>query len=254
MEHIQLAQNKYSVYIHIFPNGKVYIGITSQKPKERWRNGKGYYGSTRICNAIQKYGWKNTKHKILYEYLTKEEAENKEKELIQQYKSYDEKYGYNLELGGNLRKEISKETKRKLSIKLSGKNNPMYGKHMSEENKKRMSEKNKGKNNPMFGKSARKGQHWSKEHKEKLSKIMNSPEVHEKLSSASKGKNNAMYGVRLPEYILEKKRKKTLCIETNIIYNSLTEASQKTGINISCISDCCRCNQKTAGSYHWKYI
>lgn len=254
MEHIQLAQNKYSVYIHIFPNGKVYIGITSQKPKERWRNGKGYYGSTRICNAIQKYGWKNTKHKILYEYLTKEEAENKEKELIQQYKSYDEKYGYNLELGGNLRKEISKETKRKLSIKLSGKNNPMYGKHISEENKKRMSERNKGRNNPMYGKSANKGKHLTEEQKQKLSKIMNSPEVHKKLSEASKGKNNAMFGVRLPEYILEKKRKKVLCIETNKIYNSLKEASEETNISITCLSETCNGKQKTSRGLHWKYL
>lgn len=246
--------NNYKVYIHIFPNNKVYIGITSQKPNERWKNGKGYYGSTRIHNAIQKYGWENIQHEILYENLTKEEAENKEKELIQQYKSYDEKYGYNLELGGNLRKEVSEETKEKWRKKLSGKNNPMYGKHMSEENKKRMSERNKGKNNPMYGKSANKGKHLTEEQKQKLSKIMNSPEVHKKLSEASKGKNNAMYGVRLSEYILEKKRKKTICIETNTIYNSLKEASEKTNINISCIGDCCRGKQMTAGGFHWKYL
>ena len=28
--------------MHIFPNGKRYIGITSRKPTERWHNGKGY--------------------------------------------------------------------------------------------------------------------------------------------------------------------------------------------------------------------
>lgn len=222
--------NNYCVYKHIFPNNKVYIGITSQKPERRWNNGRGYRKSTRIYNAIQKYKWENVKHEIIYYNLSPEEAEQKEIELIKKHKSYDDKFGYNLEQGGNLNKKISLETRKKLS------------------------EKTKGKNNPMYGKSARKGQHWSKEHKEMLSKIMNSPQVHKKLSNASKGKNNAMYGVRLPEYILEKKRKKTLCIETNIIYNSLTEASQKTGINISCISDCCRCNQKTAGGYHWKYI
>lgn len=246
--------NNYKVYIHIFPNNKVYIGITSQKPNERWKNGKGYYGSTRIHNAINKYGWENIQHKVLYEHLAKEEAENKEKELIQQYKSYDEKYGYNLELGGNLNKEVSEETRKKLSKKLSGKNNPMYGRIMSDENKKKMSIRNKGKNNPMYGKSARIGKHHTEETRKKLSKIMNSPEVHKKLSEASKGKNNPMYGVRLPEYILEKKRKKTICIETNTIYNSLKEASEKTNINISCISDCCRGKQMTAGGLHWKYL
>ena len=106
----------------------------------------------------------------------------------------------------------------------------------------------------MYGKSARKGQHWSKEHKEKLSKIMNSSEVHKKLSNASKGKNNPMYGVRLPEYILDKKRKKVLCIETNKIYNSLKEASEETNINISCLSEACNGKQKTSRGLHWKYI
>lgn len=246
--------NNYKVYIHIFPNNKVYIGITSTKPEYRWRNGKGYYGSTRIYNAIQKYGWENVKHEILYEHLTKEKAENKEKELIQQYKSYDEKYGYNLELGGNLRKEVSEETKEKWRKKLSGKNNPMYGKHMSEENKKRMSERNKGKNNPMYGKSAMLGKHHTEETKEKLRKKMNSIEVHKKLSEASKGKNNPMYGVRLPESILEKKRKKVLCIETGIIYNSLTEASKKENINISCLSEVCNGKQKISKGCHWRYL
>ena len=33
----------YSVYIHKNKtNNKVYIGVTSKKPKQRWRNGKGY--------------------------------------------------------------------------------------------------------------------------------------------------------------------------------------------------------------------
>lgn len=149
---------------------------------------------------------------------------------------------------------MSEETKEKWRIKLSGENNPMYGKHHTEETRKKISEKSKGKNNPMYGKGRMLGKHWTKEHKEKLSKIMNSPEVHQKLSKANSGKNGPMYGVRLPEYILEKKRKKTLCIEMNIIYNSLKEASIKTNINISCISECCNGKQQTAGGYHWKYI
>ena len=49
-----------------------------------------------------------------------------------------------------------------------------------------------------------------------------------------------------------KKRKQVLCIETNIIYASLTEAESTTGL--SSIQDCCRGRIKTAGGYHWKYI
>ena len=39
----KMTEHKYAVYMHIFPNKKKYIGITGQKPKERWRvNGNGY--------------------------------------------------------------------------------------------------------------------------------------------------------------------------------------------------------------------
>lgn len=33
---------KYVVYKHTCPNGKVYIGITSQKPEHRWKKGKTF--------------------------------------------------------------------------------------------------------------------------------------------------------------------------------------------------------------------
>ena len=30
----------YTVYKHISPSGKIYVGITKQKPEYRWNNGK----------------------------------------------------------------------------------------------------------------------------------------------------------------------------------------------------------------------
>lgn len=33
-------EKTYKVYKHIFPNGKVYVGITSQPLNCRWRSGK----------------------------------------------------------------------------------------------------------------------------------------------------------------------------------------------------------------------
>ena len=71
-------ENNYKVYIHIFPNNKVYIGITRNRTDIRWTNGKGYKKQEVMSNAINKYGWKNIEHKVLYENLTKEEAEQKE--------------------------------------------------------------------------------------------------------------------------------------------------------------------------------
>ena len=93
--------NSYIVYKHTPPSSKVYIGITKFDPKYRWlNNGRGYKTQTTFFNAIIKYGWINFKHEILYKNLSQEQALDKEEELIQQYKSYDRRYGYNISLRG----------------------------------------------------------------------------------------------------------------------------------------------------------
>ena len=101
--------NNYTVYKHTFPNGKVYIGITCQKVYKRW--GNKYANAPFMKNAIQKYGWENVKHEILFENLTQEEAEQKEIELIAQYKSNQREFGYNIANGGMHRGKTNNETK-----------------------------------------------------------------------------------------------------------------------------------------------
>ena len=97
----------YTVYMHITPNNKVYIGITKQEPKKRWNSGYGYIQNKYFFNAILKYGWNNIEHKILFTNLTKEEAEQKEIEFIAFYKSNNRNYGYNIEKGGHVNKGIT---------------------------------------------------------------------------------------------------------------------------------------------------
>ena len=111
-----MIKKNFIVYMHVFPNKKVYIGITCQKPNERWRNGKGYKKSQiKIRNAINKYGWENIEHKVLYENLTKEEAEQKEIELISFYNSNNKNKGFNKSKGGRIivkqKTKIHKKTK-----------------------------------------------------------------------------------------------------------------------------------------------
>ena len=48
--------------------------------------------------------------------------------------------------------------------------------------------------------------------------------------------------------------KKVLCIETNIIYDSIHEAGIKNNIRPAMISRCCNGNRKTVHGYHWKFI
>lgn len=89
---------KYVVYVHINKtNLKVYVGQTGQSLQRRWRDGKGYLNcDTYFSNAIKKYGWDSFEHIVLEEGLTKSEADFYEKMYIREYKSYDRRYGYNL--------------------------------------------------------------------------------------------------------------------------------------------------------------
>lgn len=47
---------------------------------------------------------------------------------------------------------------------------------------------------------------------------------------------------------------KVLCVETDTIYNSASEAARQTGIAQANISACCNGKRKTAGGYHWKFV
>ena len=157
-----MNEEKYIVYMHTSPSGKHYIGITSVGCEARWRNGRGYAHNRHFRIAIKKYGWENIKHEILFENLTKEEAEKKEVELIAKYKSNQREFGYNIENGGNANK-VSEETRLKMSLAKKG---LKYKKrrNRTEEEKRAISQQLKGRVSPM------KGKHWSVEQREKVGK------------------------------------------------------------------------------------
>jgi len=91
---------KYTVYQHTAPNGKIYIGITCQNVDKRWQRGRGYAKNDTFFSDICEIGWDNFKHEVIATGLTKEEACQKEKELIAKYKSNEEEHGYNKSTGG----------------------------------------------------------------------------------------------------------------------------------------------------------
>ena len=51
----------------------------------------------------------------------------------------------------------------------------------------------------------------------------------------------------------EKKYKKVLCLETGVVYESITEAGNATKTSPGNICYCCKGILKTAGGYHWEY-
>lgn len=133
--------NNYTVYAHKNNiNGKVYAGITMQKPASRWRNGKGYT-TLRFKRAIKKYGWDNFEHIIIAEKLTKLEATEMEKAIIKAFDLTNPKKGYNSAIGGDgggmYHKHQTEETRTKIS-----KARKIIG--FSEEHKKHISEAKAG--------------------------------------------------------------------------------------------------------------
>lgn len=129
--------NKWTVYIHISPSNKYYVGITSQEdPRIRWRHGNGYKYNLHFWNAIKKYGWENIQHEIFASQLTKDEACNMEITLIKVLQANNHKYGYNKSSGGEYSRagiKLSDETKEKIS-------QSNMGKRASEETKRKISE------------------------------------------------------------------------------------------------------------------
>ena len=88
--------NNYSVYKHTSPDGKVYIGVTKQDPKDRWCGGFGYADNLYFLTDIMTFGWVNFQHDILYDGLSEESALEKEAELIKEYQACDPRFGYNV--------------------------------------------------------------------------------------------------------------------------------------------------------------
>lgn len=138
----------YKIYCYTSPNNKKYIGVTKTSLSQRAGKNGIYYKNCRLFyNAIQKYGFCNFKSEILYYTDNFKEAEQVERFYIAKFKTTNSKFGYNLESGGNYNKQISKETREKISKTLSGKPSCRLGKKQTEETKNKISKAHIGRKN-----------------------------------------------------------------------------------------------------------
>ena len=132
-------------------DGKIYIG-QSVNPQARWRchksDAKLGKNKKHFARAIRKYGAHNFTFEVIAQAKTLEDIDWAEIECIKQHKSFDKAYGYNIALGGNGKRIISEETKKKIA-------KFMTGRKPSEETLRRRSQsmigKNAGEKNGMFG-------------------------------------------------------------------------------------------------------
>lgn len=211
----------WAVYKHTFPNGKVYIGITSQSVERRWRpDGHGYSYQGLIYNAIKKYGWENVKHEVLEYVPTKENAEQLERYYIEQYKSNNRDHGYNIKDGGMCAKghKLREETKKKMSESRKGENNWIYGKHLTDDVKRKLSEAHKGK----------------------------TPDIEALRRGAAKRRGANAYNARKVDQVDK---------QGNVIarFESLADAARHVGIHIQDVYNCCVGRQKSSHGTRWKY-
>lgn len=218
----------YTVYQHINKiNQKSYVGITKQKPENRWgNNGINYKSSPHFYAAIQKYGWDNFEHLILFENLSKEDAEKKEKELIKELDLQNPAKGYNIMEGGEITTmppEICKIISEKLKGNKNGLNHPC-----SDEKKEKISK-------------AQKGKKLTVEHKKELSKA---------------AKNRHVPCSEEKKQILSKNyphKKPVFCEELNQVFDSVQQAARELNLQATNVVKVCKGEKHTAGGYHFKY-
>jgi len=94
-------ERKYTIYLHRCPNGKCYVGMTSQSINQRWKNGLGYKNNKDFYSDILEYGWDNIEHIVLEEGISREDACESEKYNIKKYNCIFPN-GYNIAIGGDL--------------------------------------------------------------------------------------------------------------------------------------------------------
>lgn len=93
--------NKYLLYKHTSPSGKSYIGITNDYNRRCTAHQHNKLRCPAFYAAIQKYGWDNFTHDILYSGLTKEDACKLEQQMIIDHNTRVPN-GYNLTSGGEI--------------------------------------------------------------------------------------------------------------------------------------------------------
>lgn len=281
MKQFDPTDKNYSVYVHIFPNGKLYIGATRQVPIYRWRRGGGYKNCRTMFDAIKEFGWDNIQHIVLMEGLTQAEAMEVEKALIEKYETRDPDKGYNTKNGGQHFNNHSEEFIEAMRQRMVG-NTYSAGRKMSESHREALSRANKGHHRP----SSFRGRKHSEETRKLISQIAKerwlNDEYREKLRNARpdmSGENNPRYGAVVSEETRRKisqankgicrpsrehleriwkaNSKEVVCLNLNgevvATYQSLVAAGKAVGSHSANIGFCCRNHHRTCRGYMWRY-
>lgn len=224
---------KYKVYKHTSPDGKIYIGITSDTLQRRWKGGHGYKANAPFAADIKRYGWGAFRHEVVAEGLTQAEAEQEEVALITQYESANPLKGYNQDLGGTKR---SASTRAKISAALTGV-------PLSAERRARMS-------------IDRKGRKLTNECKQKISEShKRNPRVQAHILELNRARAGVPHTAEHRRHISERQpaRKSVINLDTGEIFGCIQDAAHSCGGSHPNIVKVCKGERATAYGYRWAY-
>lgn len=218
--------------MHVFPNDKIYVGITSKEPEKRWlKDGYGYRNQQLVYSAIKKYGWDNIQHVIVARNVSYESAKNIEIDLISLYDTNNRENGYNISPGGDL---ISEESRKKISIS-------RIGQHPTEEARRKMSEGRKGKKKSIEHRrkigEAHKGKKMSEEFCKKMSEIAKNR--HRDTDKDPRNIPVLQYRISDGEFVAR--------------YVSAPKAGRELGVNYSHIHECAKDKRRQVADCVWIY-
>ena len=163
-------------------NNKVYIGQTRKKTvNDRWGSHtsslkRGTHYNSHLQASWDKYGSESFEFEIVAVASSNEELDSLEKSLISEFNSVNGKFGYNKDHGGSSGKQITEETRQKISVSSSGSNNNMYGRC--------------GPLAPAFGKKGELSPNFGKKHP---------PEFGAAISERLSGELHPLFGVAMSE-------------------------------------------------------
>lgn len=202
-------------------------------------------------DSIQKYGWDNFSHEILFSGLSPEEAFRKERELIAEYDSQNYRRGYNCSSGGEGG-----------LTGCFGEKHPMYGKHHSTETRARLS-------------AAKRGVPYSQERYDRFLETIDKDEMRRRAYQTIVGYNKGKpHSEERKRKIAESNRGQTRSEETKQkisekrkipvmqfskdgvfvrSWESAKQVAEMLPVQASHISRVCKKQRKTAGGFIWRY-
>jgi hypothetical protein len=260
----------YSIKCKLEPY-KEYIGQTAHEDFQIRLNGHisdVKNGRKRhLYNAIRKYGWDQFTIEILHNFTRegnwKERLDELEVQEIAQRGTLSPG-GYNNETGGNRNKVLHEDTKELMSSSHSGERHAMFGKHHHDEAKELIRDANR-----------KEVQQWSRDATEIIRTFRSIEEAAKesgaqsehigKVCNGKEGRKTAggfQWKFAQDDDVQSNEPLKFMKIQqwsfdlTTLIteYDTIKEASDRSGATTGRISKCCKGKGRSAGGFKWKIV